>query len=335
MKRILTAVQPTNNLTIGNYLGSIDEIVKFQKDNNNEIFIFIADLHSITVPYDSQKLTSYIYNTLATYISCGIDPTKTTIFLQSHISEHSELKHLLSPFVSVGDLTRMHQFKDKQNGKFVPLALLDYPVLMAADILLYKPDIIPVGQDQIQHIELMKDIAISFNNKHNYFNIPEMHLSNSAKIYSLQDPLKKMSKSDPNQNATIFLNDSKDIIIKKIKKSVTDSFSTIEYSSDPARVGLKNLLDLYSTFSNKPLDQILNYFQHKQYGQFKQELGELIGDHIDPISKKIQELTENNQDYLTEVLVSGSNKAKIIANQNINDIKNIMGFPLLSKKDVP
>lgn len=323
MKKILTAVQPTNDLTLGNFLGAINELKSFQQ--SNDVNLFIADLHTITVPYDTNKLESNVYKTLATYLACGIDPKETNIFLQSSIPEHCELKHLLSPFVSYGDLTRMHQFKDKQNGKYVPLALLDYPVLMAADILLYNPDIVPVGQDQIQHIELMKDIATRFNQKHHFFNIPNIHLSQFAKIYSLQEPTKKMSKSDANVNATIFLTDSKDTIIKKLKKATTDSFTNVEYSTNEERQGLKNLLDLYMFFTKKSQTETLEYFQNKQYGHLKVELGELLGDYIDPISSEIKKLLED-KNYLKSILNQGFLNVKPVAESNIKRIKNVMGF---------
>lgn len=323
--KIVTAVQPTNNLTIGNYLGAIKEIVAFQ-EQGNDIYLFIADLHSITTTYDQSQLSKNTLNTIATYLACGIDPSKTTIFLQSAISEHSQLKHLLSPFVSFGDLTRMHQFKDKQTSqKYISLALLDYPVLMAADILLYKPDIIPVGLDQKQHIELMSSIAQRFNQKHPFFTIPKEHISSVPKVMSLVDPNKKMSKSDPNTMATIFLNDSEDSIVKKFKKATTDSLTSIDYSLEANRTGIKNLLDIYASFNNSSMTDVLDHFKNKQYGHLKKETGELVASNLKPIRTKIQEL-ELNEKYLLEILKNGNEKAKKEAKINMEAIMTLMGF---------
>jgi tryptophanyl-tRNA synthetase len=321
--RILTAVQPTNQLTIGNYLGSIKEVVDFQ-NQGHEIILFIADLHSITLNYDPKQLKENVLTTLATYLACGIDPLKTTIFLQSQLSEHSELKHLLSPFVSYGDLTRMTQFKDKQESqKFIPLSLLDYPVLMAADVLLYKPDIVPVGLDQKQHLELMRSIASRFNDKHTFFNEIKDHYSVTPKIMSLQDPLKKMSKSDPNTNGTIFLMDSEEIIIKKFKKAVTDTDPTITYNN--SRPGLKNILDLYSSFSNIPIDQIIQNYSTNEFGRLKIDTANVVNNKLTPIRNKIEHYL-SNKDELNNILKKGKQSAQKIASKNLKEIKELMGF---------
>jgi tryptophanyl-tRNA synthetase len=321
--RILTAVQPTNKLTIGNYLGSIKEIVDFQ-NKGHEVIIFIADLHATTLSYDQIAFKQNVVTTLATYIACGVDPNKSIIFLQSQIHEHAELKQFLSPFTSFGDLTRMTQFKDKQeSNKYVPLSLLDYPVLMAADILLYKPDIVPVGQDQKQHLELMRSIAARFNEKHPYFNEIKDHYAATPKIMSLQDPSKKMSKSDPNDLSSIFLLDNNDLIIKKFKKAVTDANPKMEYATN--RPGLKNLLDINSAFSDQQIDLIITSYQDNQFGKLKINTAESVISKLNPIRNQIN-LLLNDTNHLLSVLNNGKDKAKKIASNNIKEIKEIMGF---------
>jgi tryptophanyl-tRNA synthetase len=324
MKRILTAAQPTNNLTIGNYLGVIKEMAQLQKDN--DCFIFIADLHSITVPYNPSLLKDNILRVLATYLACGIDPNLCTIFLQSQVHEHSELKHLLSAFVSVGDLSRMHQFKEKKKDKdLVSLALLDYPVLMAADILLYEPDLVPVGSDQIQHLELAKKIAQSFNRKHQGFKLPEPHYSNTPKIMSLQNPIQKMSKSDPNPLATIFLTDSDQIIDKKLSSAVTDSGKEIALAED--KPGISNLLTIQNALTNIPLNELVLNYQGKLYGHLKKDTAEIIKIYIGPIRNKIEHYL-NNENELTQILLQGKTKAQNEAKIKLAEILKTMGFVL-------
>lgn len=321
--RILTAIQPTNQLTIGNYLGSIKEVIDFQ-NQGHEIILFIADLHAITLNYQPEKLRESVFTTLATYLACGIDPSKTIIFLQSQVHEHSELKHLLSPFVSYGDLTRMTQFKDKQESqKFIPLSLLDYPVLMAADILLYNPDIVPVGLDQKQHLELMRSIANRFNDKHHFFNEIKDHYSITPKIMSLQDPSKKMSKSDPNENGSIFLMDTESVITKKIKKAVTDTNTAITYDNN--RPGLKNLLDLHSAFSGKSIHEIISEYQENEFGKLKINTANVINEKITPIRDMTISLLKDKE-YLNSFLHNGKISASKIAKENLKSIKELMGF---------
>jgi tryptophanyl-tRNA synthetase len=324
MKRLLTAVQPTNQLTLGNYLGVIKEITKLQ--NDHECFIFIADLHSITVPYNPQELKGNVLRVLASYLSCGLDPLKCSIFLQSQIPEHSQLKHLLSAFVSVGQLGRMHQFKEKKKDKdMVALALLDYPVLMAADILLYEPDLVPVGSDQLQHLELTRGIAQVFNRKHPGFKIPEAHYSQAPKIMSLQDPTQKMSKSDPNSFATIFLTDSDQMIDKKLSLAVTDSGKEIILSDD--KPGIKNLLIIQSSLTDKPIDEIVEGYRGKLYGQLKKDTAQIVKNHLGPIRDKIEYYLKN-EDELQNVLIRGKLNVQNHAKTKLEEIKTTMGFLL-------
>lgn len=321
----ITAVQPTNYLTLGNYLGAIDEVAKLQNSQNG--FLFIADLHAMTLGYNPKTIHESVYSTLAMYLACGIDPKKITTFLQSAVPAHSELKQLISPYVSINDLNRMHQLQDKSANKhYIPLALVDYPVLMAADILLYNPDFVPVGIDQVQHLELTRDIAKKINDIFGQliFKIPDMKLSNYPKVYALQDPHKKMSKSDLNTNNTIFLTDPKDSIAKKVKRATTDSYTTVEYSLDNDRAGLKNLIDLYCHIENINLEDFKKNKPEK-YGHLKEMLIESIAKRVLPIQTKYFDYLKD-RGQLIGILKEGTLSAQNISHENLNEYKRKTGI---------
>ena len=325
-KRIFSGIQPSGNLHIGNYLGSIYNWVYLQ-DEYDSIFS-IVNLHAITVPQDPKILTEKTFEVAAIYLACGIDPKKSHIFIQSDIKEHSELMWLLNTISYMGELERMTQFKDKslkfKNGS-IPLGIFNYPILMAADILLYDADLVPVGEDQKQHVELTRNLAIRFNNKFGYtFKLPEPFIQkNGARIMSLNDPKKKMSKSATSIYSYISLLDTNDDIIKKIKKATTDSEKNIIF--DKNREGLYNLLTIYKMLSKKSENDIENEFNGKGYGEFKKELSDLIIEKISPIREKtFYYLKEKNE--LDRILKEGKDYAQNIASKKIDDVKNKMGL---------
>jgi len=325
-KRIFSGIQPSGNLHIGNYLGSIYNWVYLQ-DEYDSIFS-IVNLHAITVPQDPKILTEKTFEVAAIYLACGIDPKKSHIFIQSDIKEHSELMWLLNTISYMGELERMTQFKDKslkfKNGS-IPLGIFNYPVLMAADILLYDADLVPVGEDQKQHVELTRNLAIRFNNKFGYtFKLPESFIQkNGARIMALDDPKKKMSKSAISIYSYISLLDTNDDIIKKIKKATTDSEKNIIF--DKNRKGLYNLLTIYKILSKKSEDDIEKEFYGKGYSDFKKELSDLIIETISPIREKtFYYLKEKNE--LDRILKEGKDYAQNIASKKIDDVKNKMGL---------
>ncbi len=325
-KRIFSGIQPSGNLHIGNYLGSIYNWVYLQ-DEYDSIFS-IVNLHAITVPQDPKILTEKTFEVAAIYLACGIDPKKSHIFIQSDIKEHSELMWLLNTISYMGELERMTQFKDKSlkfKNDSIPLGIFNYPVLMAADILLYDADLVPVGEDQKQHVELTRNLAIRFNNKFGYtFKLPEPFIQkNGARIMSLNDPKKKMSKSATSIYSYISLLDTNDDIIKKIKKATTDSEKNIIF--DKNREGLYNLLTIYKMLSKKSENDIENEFNGKGYGEFKKELSDLIIEKISPIREKtFYYLKEKNE--LDKILTEGKEYVQNIASKKIDDVKNKMGL---------
>ena len=333
MKTILSGIQPTGKLTLGNYLGAIQKFVEIQNnyasttDEDVNIFIFIADLHSITVPQDPQELRKSIKSVIATYLACGLDPEKVSLFIQSEVKEHAELGYLMQTITYIGELERMTQFKDKmvKQTAGVSSALLTYPVLMAADILLYNADYVPVGEDQKQHLELTRNLAERFNSRFgDTFTVPQPLIAKfGAKIMSLQDPTKKMSKSDPIEKASIFLTDPESIIRKKIASAVTDSEGTIKY--DVAnKPGISNLLTIASCVTNKPIDEIEQEFEGKGYGDFKKYVADVLIAHLNPIQAKYQELI--NSPILDEILDKGAEKATYFARKTLRKIRNKMGI---------
>ncbi len=324
MKTIFSGIQPSGSLTIGNYIGAIRQFVELQDDYN--CYFCIVDEHAITVPQDRLKLRQNIRSLAAIYLAAGIDPKKSTLFIQSEVAAHTQLGWILQCVSYIGELERMTQFKDKSAGKeSVSAGLLTYPPLMAADILLYNTDVVPVGDDQKQHIELTRDLAQRFNRKYNdIFTIPEPRIPKvGARIMSLQDPTKKMSKSDQNEKATIFLLDDVKKIEKKIKSAVTDSVGTVAY--DPAnRPGISNLLTIYSIFSGEKVEEIVSRYEGKGYGEFKQDLAEVVIKALQPLQERYNKLI--NSDELDDILDEGREKAEAQANKMLRKAKKAMGL---------
>lgn len=329
-QRVLSGIQTTGNLHLGNYLGAIRNWVEIQQDYDN--FFFFADLHAITVPHDPQVLAENTFKLAAVYLACGIDLDCSTIFVQSHVSAHSELAWLLNCVTPLNWLERMIQFKEKavKQGENVSVGLLDYPVLMASDILLYDADKVPVGEDQKQHLELTRDIAARVNekfglNKQPVLKVPEpMIRKEGARVMSLTDGTKKMSKSDPSDLSRIDLLDPPDAIRKKIKKCKTDPVKGLIFD-DPERQECNNLLTLYQLLGNKTKVEVATECQDMGWGQFKPLLTETTIEALKPIQDKYNELM-NNQDYLNSVLRDGATKAGNVANQTLSKVKNALGF---------
>ena len=331
-KKIFSGVQPTGNLHLGNYLGAIKNFVDLNNDIQNKCIFCVVDLHAITIKQDRDQLTNNIRETTATFIASGIDPTKSIIFNQSKVHAHAEGSWILSCLAPMGWLNRMTQFKEKagKDKEKASVGLYIYPILMASDILLYDTTHVPVGEDQKQHLELTRDIAQKFNKDFNcddFLKVPEPLIKKSfARIMSLKDGLKKMSKSDPSDLSRINLTDTKDEIINKIKKAKTDSFPIPnEEKKLIDRPEAENLLGIYSSISNQALDKTLNEFGGKNFSDLKRDLAEILSNKISPISNEIKKLI-NDQGYLDKVLLQGASKAEEIAGKKIEEMKNIIGF---------
>ena len=331
-KKIFSGVQPTGNLHLGNYLGAIKNFVELQNDKNNECIYCVVDLHSITVKQDPKILKKNIRETTATFLASGLNPDNSIIFNQSSVSAHSEGAWILSCVSRMGWLSRMTQFKEKagKDKEKASVGLYIYPVLMAADILLYDATHVPVGEDQKQHLELCRDIAQKFNNDFNapdFLKVPEPLIQkNFARIMSLKDGLKKMSKSDLSDLSRINLNDNKDLIINKIKKAKTDALPMPSPNEDlKKRPEVQNLLGIYSSISNESIDKIKSEFEGKNFSIFKDKLSELLADKIGPIGKKIKDLLKDEK-YLDKILENGAQKADNLASKKINKIKDLIGF---------
>ena len=331
-KKIFSGVQPTGNLHLGNYLGAIKNFVELNNDNQNQCIFCVVDLHAITVNQDPRKLKNNILETVATFLACGIDPSKSIIFNQSKVSAHSEASWILSCVAKIGWLNRMTQFKEKagKNREKASIGLYSYPVLMAADILLYDSTHVPVGDDQKQHLELCRDIAQKFNNDFNmndFFKIPEPLIQKKfSRIMSLKDGLKKMSKSDLSDLSRINLTDKKDLIINKIKKAKTDSLPMpVSRDELDKRPEVKNLIYIYSSIADKDLEESINEFSGKNFSEFKETLSEVLSDRIGPISSEIKKLLKE-KNYLEKILLEGSKKADNIASKKIKKIHEILGF---------
>lgn len=325
-KTLYSAVQPTNNLTIGNYIGAITNFVQLQEEYN--CVYAIANMHAITVRQNPAELRQRTLALLALYIACGVDPEKCILYLQSHVPCHAELAWVLNTFTYVGEMERMTQFKDKsaRHADNINMGLMDYPVLMAADILLYQADYVPVGEDQRQHLEITRDIATRFNNAFSpTFTVPQgIFRKVGAKINDLQEPIKKMSKSGENPNGAIFLSDDKDTIMRKFKRAITDSDGEIRY--DPvSKPGVSNLLSIYSVFSGKSIDEAVLEFQGKGYGEFKLAVGETVASKLEPIQAEQAKLLAN-KDYLNQVLISGAQRANAIARKTLAKVYKKIGF---------
>ena len=331
-KKIFSGVQPTGNLHLGNYLGAIKNFVELNNDNQNKCVFCVVDLHAITVKQDPKELRNNIRETVATFIASGIDPSKSIIFNQSKVTAHSETAWILSCVARMGWLNRMTQFKEKagKDKEKASVGLYSYPVLMAADILLYDATHVPVGDDQKQHLELCRDIAQKFNNDfgvEDFFVIPEPLIQKEfSRIMSLKDGLKKMSKSDESDLSRINLTDTKDQIINKIKKAKTDSLplpSNVEELNK--RPEALNLIGIYSSLNNSSLEETIKNFSGKNFSDFKNSLSQLMVDKIDPISLEIRKLL-NDSNYLDQILSEGVKKAQEIASQKVKKIHEIIGF---------
>ena len=331
-KKIFSGVQPTGNLHLGNYLGAIKNFVDLQNEKENECIFCVVDLHAITVKQDPKELKKNIRETVAIFIACGIDPAQSIIFNQSMVSAHSEAAWILSCVSRMGWLNRMTQFKEKagKDKEKASIGLYSYPVLMAADILLYDATHVPVGNDQKQHLELCRDIAQKFNNDFDatdFLKVPEPLIQKQfSRIMSLKDGIKKMSKSDPSDLSRINLTDDKDQIINKIKKAKTDPLPLPGAINNLAeRPEAENLLGIYSSLKNQNLEKSITEFNGKNFSEFKEKLSEVLIERIEPISKEIKKLLED-QKFLDSVLLEGSDKADKIASKKMKEMKELVGF---------
>ena len=325
-KTLYSAIQPTNNLTIGNLIGAIKNWTNLQ--NGYDCFFAIANMHAITVRQVPAELRQKTLNMLALYLACGIDPEKCVMYVQSHVPAHAELCWVLNTLTYVGEMERMTQFKDKsaRHAENINMGLMDYPVLMAADILLYQTDVVPVGLDQRQHVEIARDIAQRFNNAFSpTFKIPEaLYMKVGAKINDLLDPSKKMSKSAENPNGSVFLSDDRDTVIRKFKRAVTDSGLEIKYDPEN-KAGVSNLLSIYSAFTGKTISEAEADFAGRGYGEFKLAVGETVADRLAPIQKEQARLLAE-KDYLDGVLRSGAERASKAANRTLSKVYKKIGF---------
>ncbi|MBS4188878.1 tryptophan--tRNA ligase [Bacillus sp. FJAT-49705] len=324
MKTIFSGIQPSGTITLGNYIGALKQFVELQNEYN--CYFCIVDQHAITVPQDRLELRKNIRSLAALYLAVGIDPEKVTLFIQSEVPAHAQAGWMMQCISYIGELERMTQFKDKSAGReAVSAALLTYPPLMVADILLYSTDLVPVGEDQKQHLELTRDLAERFNKKYSeIFTIPEIRIPKvGARIMSLQEPTKKMSKSDPNKKASITLLDDIKQIEKKIKSAVTDSEGIVKYDIEN-KPGVSNLLSIYSIFSGKEISDIEKMYEGKGYGDFKADLAEIVVNEIKPIQEKYYELMESSE--LDDILDQGAEKAQKVANKMLKKMENAMGL---------
>lgn len=328
-KIMLSAVQPSNRLTLGNYLGALKNWVKLQ--DQYDCLFFAVDLHAITVRQDPKELRNETYRVIATYIAAGIDPEEATLFIQSHVPEHAELAWIFNCFLSMGELSRMTQFKDKSaKQQIVSAGLFTYPALMAADILLYQTQLVPVGEDQKQHIELTRDVAVRMNNlsessgESPLFTLPECYSPEiGARVMSLQNPTAKMSKSDPDPNSAIYLSDTDDQIVKKLKRAVTDSGSEVTYEDE--KPGVKNLIDIQCSILGKKPSEIVESYRGKMYGHLKMETADILIEALGPIRDKTQQLLADRT-HLEQILKRGAEKAKARARKTLARVYDELGF---------
>ena len=325
-KVLFSGMQATGNLTLGNYLGALKNWVTLSDEY--ECFYSVVDMHSITVRQDPATLRKRARALLTLYIAAGLDPEKNCIYYQSHVSGHAELAWILNCFTYMGELNRMTQFKDKsaKHADNINAGLFTYPVLMAADNLLYQADVVPVGIDQMQHLELTRDIATRFNNIYgDVFTIPDAYIGKvGAKIMSLQDPAKKMSKSDENPNGSIYLMDDPDTIMRKCKRAVTDSEACVAYRDE--QPGVKNLIDIYSACTGKTPAEVVREFEGRGYGDFKMAVGESVISVLKPLQDRVKEL-EKDKSYIDSVIKNNSEKAQYFANKTLRKVQKKVGFP--------
>ncbi len=327
-KVIFSAVQPSGNITLGNYLGAIKNWVDLQKDYH--CCYSIVDEHSITVRQDPVELRKRAMDLLKVYIACGIDPEENILFIQSHVPAHAQLAWVLNCYTYMGELSRMTQFKDKsrKHADNINAGLFTYPVLMAADILLYQADLVPVGKDQMQHIEITRDIAARFNSIYgDVFKIPEGFMPKAgAKIMSLTEPTKKMSKSDENPKSYISMLDDFKVIEKKIKSAVTDSEGVVEYrENDDTKAGVNNLINIMSSVTGRTREDIVSDYSGKGYGDFKKDVAEAVVEHIRPIREKYDALS-NDKAYLVDIYTRGAERANRIADRTLKKVYKKIGF---------
>lgn len=327
-KRMLSGIKPTGKLTLGNYIGAIKQFITYQDEY--EMYIFIADLHSLTLPIDPKELRENTKDLISVYLACGLDPEKVVLFKQSDVSEHAELGYVMTCNSNMGELSRMTQYKDKSSklgsNESIPTGLYIYPTLMAADILLYDADYVPVGVDQKQHVELTRDLAERFNKLYgDTFKVPEPYIPKAgARIMGLQDPTSKMSKSSTIPNDTILLVDTPEEIMKKVKKAVTDSDGVVKY--DVAnKPGVSNLMTIYSIINNISLDEVEKEFEGKGYGDFKTAVADAIIKELEPFHNKYNELM-NNRAYLEKIYTEGSKKASEKANKTLRLVYEKIGL---------
>ena len=325
-KIVYSAVQPTGCITLGNYVGAIQNWLKLSEEYNS-VFA-IADLHALTVRQVPAEYRQRALSFFAQYLACGLDPEKSIMYFQSHVPEHAELTWILNCFTYIGEAQRMTQFKDKsaKHTDNINMGLLDYPVLMASDILLYQADYVPVGIDQKQHLELCRDLAIRFNNLYSpTFTVPEAYIGKQgAKIFSLQDPTKKMSKSDPDANVTVSIIDTPDDIMRKFKRAVTDCDSVVRYDEEN-KPGVSNLLTIFSAATGKTIEELEKEFEGKGYAQLKPAVGEAVVEKFRPIRERYAELM-GNKDYLLSVAKSGAEKAHAIARRTLSKVYRKVGL---------
>ncbi|MBN1201382.1 MAG: tryptophan--tRNA ligase [Anaerolineae bacterium] len=328
-RRVLSGVQPSGNLTIGNYIGALSQWAREQ--HNYESFFCVVDLHAITMPHDPALLGAKTREVAALYLACGIDPDVSTVFVQSHVPAHSELTWLLNCITPIGWLYRMTQFKDKaakQQQESIGMGLLDYPVLMAADILLYQADAVPVGEDQRQHLEITRDIAQRFNHLFgDTFTIPEALIPPSgARVKALDNPTAKMSKSETSSEYhAVYLLDPPDRVKKKVMRAVTDSGHEIRFSGDPERAGVNNLLELYESLTGESREAIESFFESKGYGSLKKAVVEVLNETLAPIQQRYNDLTSDSS-YIDSLLARGTARAAEVANSTLELARNRMGY---------
>ncbi len=325
-KTIFSGMQPSGYVTLGNYLGALRNWTKLQDEYN--CLYCIVDMHAITVRQDPIKLRQQARTLLMQYIAAGLDPEKNIIYYQSHVPQHAELSWVLNCFTYMGELNRMTQFKEKSQSHAdnINAGLFTYPVLMAADILLYQADLVPVGEDQRQHLEITRDIAARFNGLYgDVFKIPEAYIGKvGARVMALQEPTKKMSKSDENKNNAIALLDEPNVIMSKIKKAVTDSDNEVRYSED--KPGVSNLLNIYCAVTDKTMAEAEREFDGSNYGQFKTSVGEAVVANLEPIQKRVKEL-EKDKAYIDGIIKTNAEKAQRIAQKTLTKVHRKIGFP--------
>ncbi len=326
-KRILSGIQPSGALTLGNYVGALRNWVELQKTNEYDCYFMLADLHTITVRQVAKDFRKHAIDLLALFIASGLDPEQSPIFFQSHVPAHTQLSWVLTCNTYMGELSRMTQFKDKskKHEGNINAGLFTYPSLMAADILLYQADLVPVGADQNQHLELTRDLANRFNNAYSEtFKVPEGYIPKvGARVMSLQDPTQKMSKSDPNENGYILLLDTPDAVVRKIKRAVTDSGSEVRRGE--GKEGIENLMSIYSAVTGKTMEEIELEFEGKGYGSFKSAVAEAVVETLSPIQERYRELIEN-KDYLEQVYRKGAEVASRTAAKTLAKVYRKVGF---------